>query len=339
MELLLWLGRLPLSTLLWLLAIPAALLLIVLIWQDKKYRSGAYYQVTHLPYLAVRQDVGRFGEYHTYKRLRDLEAEGARFLFNVYIPKENEETTEIDVLMIHPDGLFVFESKNYSGWIFGREDQKKWCQMLPAGRGKSHKEFFYNPILQNRTHIRCLQTLLGEGIPMWSVIVFSERCTLKDVRVTDETIRVVNRYDLCEAVSSLRQKAQKECLSKQEITAIYDRLYPCTQVDEAVKTQHIANIAKHMAKESAKAPLEKTVCAHTAEPVADDAPKRESASAETCVQETETPTEMTSLLCPRCGAKLVLRTASKETNAGRSFYGCSRYPKCRYIQPINSDRM
>lgn len=36
-------------------------------------------------------------------------------------------------------------------------------------------------------------------------------------------------------------------------------------------------------------------------------------------------------ICPRCGQKLVLRVAKKGDNAGNQFYGCSAYPKCRYI--------
>ena len=38
--------------------------------------------------------------------------------------------------------------------------------------------------------------------------------------------------------------------------------------------------------------------------------------------------------CPRCGAALVLRTAKKGENAGKQFYGCSAFPKCRYIQNV-----
>ena len=38
--------------------------------------------------------------------------------------------------------------------------------------------------------------------------------------------------------------------------------------------------------------------------------------------------------CPKCGAKLVLRKATKGSNAGRNFYGCSAFPKCRYIENI-----
>ncbi len=37
-------------------------------------------------------------------------------------------------------------------------------------------------------------------------------------------------------------------------------------------------------------------------------------------------------LCPRCGSRLVLRTAKKGANAGGQFYGCSAFPKCRHVQ-------
>ena len=39
-------------------------------------------------------------------------------------------------------------------------------------------------------------------------------------------------------------------------------------------------------------------------------------------------------VCPRCGSKLILRTAKKGTNVGNQFYGCSAFPKCRYIKNI-----
>lgn len=41
--------------------------------------------------------------------------------------------------------------------------------------------------------------------------------------------------------------------------------------------------------------------------------------------------------CPRCGADLVIRTAQKGSNAGGKFWGCSSFPKCRYIENISTD--
>lgn len=44
--------------------------------------------------------------------------------------------------------------------------------------------------------------------------------------------------------------------------------------------------------------------------------------------------EEATLVCPRCGRELVLRIAKKGDNAGNQFYGCSGFPKCRYIRQL-----
>ena len=65
--------------------------------------------------------IGRYGEALTARELKlvDLFGRKGKILRNVYIPKDNGETSEIDVLYITQKGIFVIESKNYSGWIFG----------------------------------------------------------------------------------------------------------------------------------------------------------------------------------------------------------------------------
>ena len=50
------------------------------------------------------------------------------------------------MLMIHENGIFVIESKNYSGWLFGDYNQLNWTQSFP--NGEKHK--FYNPIKQTK---------------------------------------------------------------------------------------------------------------------------------------------------------------------------------------------
>ena len=54
-----------------------------------------------------------------------------KVLRNIYVPKDNNETSEIDVIFITQKGIFVIESKNYSGWIFGDEKSSYWTAMLP----------------------------------------------------------------------------------------------------------------------------------------------------------------------------------------------------------------
>ena len=51
-----------------------------------------------------------------------------RILRNVYIPKRNGEFSEIDVLLLHETGVYVFESKNLSGSIYGDADKPHWLR-------------------------------------------------------------------------------------------------------------------------------------------------------------------------------------------------------------------
>ena len=118
-----------------LLLIPLTIIIVL----RKRYEKNAYFQITHLSYSAVKKDIGKYGEYLTYKHLKNYEKQGAKFLFNVYIPKESGETTEIDVLMLCSKGLFVFESKNYSGWIFGSMNSEIWAKTFSIGYGRSEK--------------------------------------------------------------------------------------------------------------------------------------------------------------------------------------------------------
>lgn len=212
------------------------------VYKRRQYKESSYYQVTRNPYLSL--DIGRHGEYLIYKRLRLFETGGAKFLFNLYIPKNNNQTTEIDVLLICPNGLFVFESKNYGGWIFGNEVNKTWTQTFPAGRGNSHKEHFYNPIMQNASHIKYLKRLVGENVPIQSVIVFSDRCTLKNITVKTNNVSVINCRNILPVVAELCRQTPGYFLTETEIVELYDKLFPYSQVDYEIKEQHTKNMQK-----------------------------------------------------------------------------------------------
>ena len=207
-----------------------------------QYMKSSYYKVTKNKYFSVMFDKGKLGEYYIYKHLKKLEKNNAKFLFNIYVPKENGETTEIDVLMITTKGIFVFESKNYSGWIFGSELQKYWTQTLPQGKGRSLKEKFFNPIMQNTGHIKHLKNIIGEDIEMHSIITFSNRCTFKKLYIKSPSVEVIHRQEVMQTVKKIMLNIQVETLNSKEIQQIYDRLYFYTQVSTETKQQHIQNI-------------------------------------------------------------------------------------------------
>jgi len=72
------------------------------------------------------------------------------------ILKTDGGTTQIDHVVVSMYGIFVIETKNYSGWIFGGEKQPQWTQVL---FGK--KSTFQNPLRQNYRHTMELSRAIG----------------------------------------------------------------------------------------------------------------------------------------------------------------------------------
>ena len=163
-----------------------------------------------------------------------------KILKNIYVPYGNQ-TTEIDVVMIHETGIYVIESKNYSGWIFGSENQQQWTQMLNSYT----KKRFYNPIWQNRTHIRALSNYTNiDKSKIKSYIVFSDRCELKAVPPnTSECI--ITKMDLFLYAIYNDINNRKKIFTVEEVNQIEEKLKPITNVSQEVKNKHIQDIEKN----------------------------------------------------------------------------------------------
>ena len=212
---------------------------------ELQYRKTTYYKVKQRGlFTSVLWDKGAYGEYLIYKNLRAYERKGAKFLFNIYLPSNNKkiDTTEIDVMMIFEDGICVFESKNYSGWIFGNDRQKTWTQCLKGNGKQAVKEKFYNPIWQNQGHIEALKNMgvIGNNIPIYSIIAFSERCVLKKIQTGSyPNTYVINRNQVN---SVIKHNIPEFGLKQQAIDNLYKSLYPYTLVSDEEKARHINQI-------------------------------------------------------------------------------------------------
>lgn len=109
--------------------------------------------------LAIRWRLDR----RTYRALHDLT-----------LPTP-DGTTQIDHVLVSPYGLFVIETKNLRGWIFGGERQAQWTQKLYRQTRK-----FQNPLRQNYKHVKALATALEVPEAMiHSVVVFVGASTFK----------------------------------------------------------------------------------------------------------------------------------------------------------------
>lgn len=93
------------------------------------------------------------------------------------LPDEQAGTTQIDHILLSPYGIFIIETKNYKGWIFGSERQKMWTQKIFK---KSYK--FQNPLHQNYKHQKVLEQVLADIIApeyLHSIVVFMPDCEFK----------------------------------------------------------------------------------------------------------------------------------------------------------------
>jgi restriction system protein len=205
---------------------------------------------------------------------------------NVTLPVE-EGTTQIDHIIISIYGLFVVETKNLKGWIFGSPHQKTWTQKIFR-----HTNTFQNPLHQNYKHVKTVQSILGlKDEQIYSVVVFVGNSTFKTAMPENVTYRMgYIRY-----IKSKRHQV----LSESEVLEIKDKIQNnrLAQSFETVKV-HINNVRN----------------------IIDEKEKK-------C---TGIP------CCPRCGGTMVLREVTKGPNAGKTFWGCEKFPRCRGLIENNN---
>ena len=123
-------------------------------------------------------DKGKFGEQIVHTILANgLTKEKYKILDDVFLPIGEIGTTQIDHIVVSVHGVFVIETKNYSGLIFADANNPKWIQVL----GKT-KNQFQNPLRQNYLHIRAIADNLG--IPeeyIHGIVAFSDYAEFKTV--------------------------------------------------------------------------------------------------------------------------------------------------------------
>ena len=97
-----------------------------------------------------------------------------RLLKNVTL-KTEDGTTQIDHIIVSQYGIFVLETKNMKGWIFGKERDKLWTQQIFKKKIK-----FQNPLLQNYKHTKTIAD--NFNIPqknIQSIVIFVGDSTFK----------------------------------------------------------------------------------------------------------------------------------------------------------------
>lgn len=212
----------------------------------KSYKKSSYHKETKKRKKKVEQDPGATGEYETSRALERIKGR-KRFIFNAYIPKGSRSgCTETDIIVIHEKGILVIENKNYGGMVWGDAKNSQWYHMV-GGR----RFLFYNPIYQNKGHIRTLRKYLEEklgresfGIPYESVIVFNDRTRIGRIRHVKKQALVCSSRKAARKLNR-RLRRMPVVLDEEQMERIYQILKAETKVFFWVKASHKRNIRKN----------------------------------------------------------------------------------------------
>lgn len=149
---------------------------------------------------------------------------------NVTLPTGNG-TTQIDHIIVSVYGIFVVETKNMKGWIFGSPNQRTWTQKIYKYSNK-----FQNPLHQNYKHVKTLENLLGlnDG-QVHSLIVFVGESTFK----TEMPENVTSGGGYIRYIKSKKQLI----LSQPEVTDILNKI-GAGRLDQSFKThrEHVTHV-------------------------------------------------------------------------------------------------
>lgn len=212
-------------------------------------------------------------------RLR-LPAETYRPIHNVTLPTL-DGTPQIDHVFVSRFGIFVVETKNMKGWIYGGEHQPQWTQKIFRTSFK-----FQNPLRQNYKHIKALEAALE--VPsevIRSVIVFAGDSTFK----TPMPPNVTHGGGYIGYIRSFREPVLTDAQVERAVALIQSgRLAPSRQTHR----EHVRQLKS-----------------------------RNDVTAQR--------------RCPKCGSPMVLRTVARGAAAGKRFWGCSTFPRCRTVQPLS----
>lgn len=98
------------------------------------------------------------------------------YLFNNVTLRHNNSSTQVDHVLVSKFGIFVIETKYYSGWIFASQKSKFWTQTFPNRKNK-----FQNPLHQNYKHILALKNLIEDKkhSALINVVVFAGDAVFK----------------------------------------------------------------------------------------------------------------------------------------------------------------
>ena len=252
----------------------------------------------------LKKGRGFAGEFHMHQIVKEVSGEKL-ILTNCYLPTMNHHTTEVDLIMLHEKGIFVFECKNRGGKIIGDEFDQDWTQVLTRNNGEVLHHHFYNPMRQNQTHMNALAHYLNCSTHHFhSFIVFDADAHFSENLLEDKTHVVTTLFHLSSELENYLEELPS-VYSKGELKRMHTRLMTTCNVSDKVKENHKHEVNKK-------------------DIFVDDEIKQKYLVKEEVKEDVK--------YCPKCGGKLIEARIDHGEHKGKLFLKCQNFPKCLYAE-------
>ncbi|MDE6381018.1 MAG: NERD domain-containing protein [Muribaculaceae bacterium] len=263
---------------------------------------------------------GKRGEKIVAKELARLRKKDFIVLNDLMLPTANGKTSQIDHVVVSTRGIFVIETKNHAGRITGSEQAQYWQQHL-----SSQSRGFYNPILQNRSHLRAVRRHLPkmDSELFSTMVVFTEAWRL-DIKADDIIIERSLLPDRHLKRTLIPEEEVRKCWWRPwRSPVVLDRQKMVTRIDGMLN--EMKRRPRILGRDSMREIAEKLRSVNVTDSAARkehiDYAKRTSADVSADIRKG---------ICPRCGARLIVRKSDRG-----EFVGCSNYPRCRFTCSID----
>ena len=193
-------------------------------------------------YSSRAEALGDFGEKRVSSFLEDLDCEDYR-VFNDLLIRDGKYTTQVDHIIISRYGVFVLETKNVHGKVYGGGNAEFWKQYLPdlgyKRFGFTQEHQLRNPIWQNEGHIKTLLRLVFDNdVPVYGIVVFPNDA---DLMITAEK-PVLHMRDVVPFIKQYRNVV----LSSDQMGFYRGRLLKVISTSEVDRKVHLENVHQNM---------------------------------------------------------------------------------------------
>ena len=193
------------------------------------------------------EQIGKQGESAVAWRLNRL-PEDRYSVLNDILLVSNNNSTQIDYIVVSQYGIFVIETKNIHGKVYGSENAEYWTQYLPDwgykrfGATQEHK--LRNPIWQNNGHVKAVRRLLSNpNVPIFGIVAFPNE--------TDLYVHCEYPVRYWHDVVPFIESHTELCLGSDEVESITELIRSYNHLGKEARFSHIANVKGNEARRDA----------------------------------------------------------------------------------------